>query len=66
MASNRTPERSIALHPSAHVKALSWHLAPGLASTIHLLSLLLREPADSLVVAHLLRRALSDYESESC
>jgi len=47
-------------------KALSWDLAPGLAGAIHLLSVLLHEPADSLVVAHLLRRAITDHEADPC
>ena len=65
VAVNQLAERGMKVGASRG-RSVSWNLAPGLASAIHLLSVLLCEPADSHVVAHLLRTAMTDHEVEPC
>jgi hypothetical protein len=52
--------------PVRRGRVVCWNLAPALTSAIHLLSVLLCEPADSRVAVLLLRRAMTDHEVEAC
>ncbi len=66
VAANQLAERELKGSPSPRGRTVSWNLAPSLASAIHLLSVLLCEPADSRVAVHLLRRAMTDHVGEPC